>query len=149
MSILNDIKTLFQKKKAPITPIPTPKPLPKKVLIVEDEPVLLEMYYDKFTHEGYTVIRAKNGQEGLDMAVAENPDTVLLDLMMPVMDGISMLSRLRKIPQFKYLPVIVLTNAGQIENIRETQRYNNAAEFMIKSNVSLEDIVAKVKEYAG
>lgn len=118
---------------------------PKKLLIVEDEPILLEMYKDKFTHEGFHVITAENGQVGLDQVVTQKPNIILLDLMMPVMDGETMLKHLRNIPEFKTLPVFVLTNAGEAEHIRNTQLYYDAMEFLIKSNVSLEEIVAKVK----
>jgi CheY-like chemotaxis protein len=66
--------------------------------------------------------------------------------MMPVMDGKAMLRRLREIPEFKTLPVIVLTNAGDVDSIRETRLYYDANEFLIKSNVSTEDILKTVKD---
>lgn len=119
----------------------------KKVLIVEDETLLANALETKFKNEGYTVLRAGNGQAGLDMVVSQKPDIVLLDLMMPVMDGKIMLKRLREIPEFKFLPVIVLTNAGDIDSIRETRSYYNASDFLIKSNVTPEDILTKVRDY--
>ena len=142
MKIINDLKTILSKE--PEQEFKT-KQLPKKILIVEDDNILLEMYHDKFIKEGFDVTTAVNGKIGLEKAINEKPDIILLDLMMPVMDGKQMLSKLREFPQFKRLPVIILTNAGQIDNIKETQRYNNACEFLIKSNVSIENIVQKVK----
>jgi two-component system, OmpR family, response regulator ResD len=124
-----------------------PEKPPIKVLFVEDEAVLREMYRDKLAHEGFDVIIASNGKDGLESAISHKPDLILLDLMMPVMDGITMLRKLREIPEFKKLPVIVLTNAGEIENIKQTQRYENASEFLIKSNVSMDDVVKKIKEW--
>jgi two-component system response regulator/two-component system chemotaxis response regulator CheY len=118
-----------------------------KVLIVEDETLLAGALETKFKNEGFEVIKAENGQVGLDMAVSQNPDIILLDLMMPVMDGKIMLKRLREIPDFKYLPVIVLTNAGDVDNMRETKRYYGASDFLIKSNVTPDDIVKKVRDY--
>lgn len=117
------------------------------VLIVEDEPILREMYRDKFVHEGFKVITGANGQEGLDLTMLHKPNIILLDLMMPVMDGKLMLHKLREIPMFKKLPVIILTNAGEVDNIKETKHYDNANEFLIKSNVSVDEVVKKVKEW--
>jgi DNA-binding response OmpR family regulator len=119
----------------------------KKILIVEDEVLLANALETKFKNEGYTVFKAANGQIGLEMVVAQKPDIVLLDLMMPVMDGKIMLKRLREIPEFKFLPVIVLTNAGDVDSIRETRSYFNASDFLIKSNVTPEDILNKVRDY--
>ena len=142
MSVIEDVKTIFGKPKQRIH---VNKEKPKKVLIVEDDEILLEMYRDKFINEGYSVITAANGKEGLEKTIEEKPNIILLDLMMPVMSGQQMLRRIREYPQFKRLPVIVLTNAGEVENIRETKRYDDACDFLIKSNVDIEDIVKKVK----
>ncbi len=148
MGVLEDIKILYGNKKKSGQSVVTKKSKPlKKVLIVEDEPFLQEMYRDKFKHEGFAVIVADNGKDGLEKAIKDKPDIILLDLMMPVMDGKSMLRKLRGIPEFKTLPVIVLTNAGEVENIRETQHFDNANEFLIKSNVNIDDVVKKVKHW--
>jgi DNA-binding response OmpR family regulator len=91
----------------------------KKVLIVEDEKALADALEMKLKHEGFAVARAANGQEGLEAVLSFSPDVILLDLMMPVMDGKTMLRKLRDLPQFKTLPIIVLTNAGTVDNIRK------------------------------
>jgi DNA-binding response OmpR family regulator len=119
----------------------------KKVLIVEDEAILADAMEISLKDEGFDVLRAANGQLGLDMAIANKPDIVLLDLLMPVMDGKTMLHKLREIPEFKILPVIVLTNAGDADNMRETKFYDNANAFLIKSNVTPGDIVNQVKTF--
>src|SRR5690348_5838633 len=80
----------------------------KKILIVEDDMMLSSALELKFKHENFTVLKAVNGQEGLAMIQANKPNIVLLDLMMPVMDGKTMLHRLREIEEFKFLPVVVL-----------------------------------------
>jgi DNA-binding response OmpR family regulator len=118
----------------------------KKIMIVEDEKVLADALEIKFQHEGFKVFKAENGQVGLDMIKQNKPDIVLLDLMMPVMDGKTMLRRLRETPDFKYLPVVVLTNAGEVDNIKETKQYDNASAFLIKSNINPEDVVKVVKD---
>lgn len=142
MSFIDDVQIAIGKKKQKGQSAPS-----KKLLVVEDEPILREMYRDKFVHEGYEVFVAENGQVGLEKIISQKPDVVLLDLMMPVMDGETMLRKLRDLPEFRTMPVLVLTNAGEIENLRHAKLYYNALEFMVKSNVSLEEIVAKVNEY--
>lgn len=144
MGILDNIQILAGKKKIPITPLPPNTPQ-RTILIVEDEKPLVTVLKDRFEREGFKVLTASNGQEGLTEVISHKPDIVLLDLLMPVMDGKVMLSKLRDMPEFKTLPVAVLTNAGEVENIHHTQTLNNAISFMIKSNVTLDQIVERVK----
>ncbi len=118
----------------------------KKVLIVEDEKILGDALESKFKHEGFITLRAFNGQEGLDQCNKEHPHFILLDLMMPVMDGKTMLRFLRENKDFATLPVIVLTNAGDLENIRQTQMYYGATDFLIKSDTNTDDLVERVKK---
>lgn len=117
----------------------------KKVLIVEDDAYLRDFYVELLKTEGFAVVTAENGQKGYDMVVAEKPDLVMTDLMMPVMDGKQMLHNIRLLPEFKMLPIIVLTNAGSVDNLTETKVYNNASDFLIKANVQPNEIVAKIK----
>jgi DNA-binding response OmpR family regulator len=150
MGFIDNIKVLAGQKKFPEKPRPTTHLLtPKKVLIVEDEKPLADTLETEFENAGFAVIKAENGQVGLDLVKSEKPGLVILDLLMPVMDGKIMLRRMREIPQFRHTPVIVLTNAGEIENIRETQTYSGAEEFLIKSNVSMEEIIVKAKNLMG
>jgi two-component system alkaline phosphatase synthesis response regulator PhoP len=144
MSFLNNLKGLYGNKQTPQTDAPTQTTVQKKLLVVEDEKLLADALEIKFKNAGFMVFRATNGQEGLESAVANKPDIVLLDILMPQMDGKEMLSKLREIPEFKSLPVVVLTNAGTVENIHEMKFYDNASEFLIKSNVTPEDILQKV-----
>jgi DNA-binding response OmpR family regulator len=126
-------------------PPPSIAAQPKKVLIVEDEAILADALEITLKDEGFEVLRAANGQIGLETAIANKPNIVLLDLLMPVMDGKTMLHKLREIPEFKTLPVVVLTNAGDADNMRETKFYDNAAAFLIKANVTPGDIANQVK----
>jgi len=153
MGLLNNIKILFNNKDTAAQPVSqdnqsgsTQLPPQKKVLIVEDEEVLADALEMKFKHENFQVFKAENGQVGLDMIQANRPDIILLDLMMPVMDGKTMLHKLREIPEFKYLPVVILTNAGDVESIKQTKTYDNASAFLIKSNINPEDAITIVKE---
>lgn len=118
-----------------------------RVLIVEDEPDLSAALTEKLTSAGFSVAQASNGQIGLDTAVTFKPEVILLDLMMPVMDGKTMLRKLRELPQFEKLPVIVLTNAGSVDNMTDTKLYNGAVDFLIKSNVDLDKVVTKINSF--
>ncbi|HYK08777.1 MAG TPA: response regulator, partial [Candidatus Eisenbacteria bacterium] len=80
----------------------------KKVIIVEDDKALANVLEDKLKSEGFSVTKAVNGEEGLTVIKTVKPNLIILDLMMPVMGGQAMLHRLRDIPEFKLLPVIVL-----------------------------------------
>jgi DNA-binding response OmpR family regulator len=147
MGLINDIQVLTSKEKDE-----KPKEVPsrangKKLLIVEDEKPLLNVLSDRFSREGYDIFKAENGKVGLELAQKHHPDVILLDLLMPVMDGKSMLVMLRDVEELKKIPVIVLTNAGEVENIKITKRYFDAVEFLIKSNVTLDEIVTRVKDF--
>lgn len=146
MNVIDDIQILTGKKKDPR--LQSPPPPAKKVLIVEDDPSLANILNERLTEEGFAVMRAANGQQGLEIASNYHPNIILLDLLMPVMNGKDMLRKLREFPACKDIPVIVLTNAGEIENIRETQFFSDAIEFLIKSNVTMDEIVEKVKTHS-
>jgi len=143
------ILDFFSKKRgqqaAPEQTTPPPATA-KKILIVEDDAYIRDAYAEILTGEGYEVNTADNGMVGLDLVKSYKPNLILLDLMLPIMDGKQMLVQVRKIPEFKTLPVIILTNAGTVENERETTFYNNADAFFIKSNVNPGEIVDKVKK---
>lgn len=86
-----------------------------KVAIVEDDQVIAQMYRIKFESEGYDVENAENGKLGLEMIEKTKPDIILLDLMMPEMNGDEMLKALRTAPWGKDIKVIILTNVGEQE----------------------------------
>jgi DNA-binding response OmpR family regulator len=146
MGILDNIRILSGNKQITDSPAPTETASKKKVLIVEDEKMLSDALAFKLSNSGFDVLTAENGQIGLELAVSQKPNLILLDLMMPVMDGKAMLRRLREFPQFKTIPVIVLTNAGDVHSMMETKTYYNANEFLIKSNVTPDQIVKKIRE---
>lgn len=122
--------------------------LSKKILVIEDEAPLLQVLIDKITSEGFSVLGAKNGEEGLELALKEHPDLILLDIIMPVMDGMSMLYELRKDPWGNSVPVILLTNLSDAERVAEALRLK-VYDFLVKSDWKLEDLVKKVKEKLG
>lgn len=117
----------------------------KKVLIVEDEDMLAKALEMKLTHDGFAVMTAADGQQGLQAAQSFLPDVLLVDIMMPVMDGKAMVKQLRQLPQFKTTPVIILTNAGTVENMEEAKMGLGISDFLIKSNVNLDEVAAKIR----
>ena len=119
-----------------------------KILIVEDEPAMLDVLSTKLTQAGLTVIIAENGQEGLNLALIQHPDLILLDIIMPVMDGMTMLRELRKDSWGRSAKVVLLTNlseAGKADESFEQGVYD----YLVKSDWKLEDIVNKVKGKLG
>jgi DNA-binding response OmpR family regulator len=147
MGIFDNLKILTGKKVDDVVPENSfTAPTKKKVLIVEDEKMLSDALAFKLTNSGFTVLTAENGEIGLEIAVAQKPDIILLDLMMPIMDGKTMLRKLRDFPQFKTLPVIILTNAGDVHNMMETKTYYNANDFLIKSNITPNLVVKKIQD---
>ena len=126
-----------------------PVSLGKKILIVEDEAPLRNAISDILTFEGFTVFQAKNGQEGLDIALKEHPDLTLLDLMMPVMDGLTMLERLRQADAWgKNAPVILLTNINDPDKVAKATEAGTY-DFLVKSDWNIEDVVRKIKGKLG
>lgn len=123
--------------------------LNKKILIVEDETPLRNAVSDILTFEGFTVFQAKNGQEGLDIALQEHPDLTLLDLMMPIMDGLTMLEKLRQDqPWGAQAAVILLTNINDPEKVAQATEAGSY-DFLVKSDWNIEDVVKKIKGRLG
>lgn len=117
----------------------------KKILIIEDEDVLIDALFDKFTGSGFEVIKAKDGQEGYTSAIKHHPDLILLDIIMPVMDGMSMLEKLRSDPWGKDVKVILLTNLSDPGKVKQSLS-KGVRDYLIKSDWKLDDIVKKVRE---
>src|SRR5688572_33132735 len=90
-----------------------------KVLIVDDDAFLSGIYATKLELEGFQVVSARDGEEGLKAAMREKPDLILLDVLMPKLDGFEVLKRLKAEAEFKATPVIMLTNLGQKEDIEK------------------------------
>ncbi len=120
----------------------------KKILIVEDEGPMRRAVRDKFAREGFKVYEAKNGEEGLHVAFAEHPDIILLDVMMPIMDGLEMLHEVRKDIWGKTVPVVLLTNLSDTDKVASALE-DGASGFLVKSDWKIEDVVKKVEEVLG
>lgn len=117
----------------------------KTILVVEDDRALLNALEVKLTAEGFTVVSARDGKEGLDVALKVHPDLILLDLVMPVMDGISMLKFLRKDKWGVNVPVIILTNLNEPAKMSAALTLNTY-QYLVKADTPLKDIVKQIKE---
>lgn len=117
----------------------------KKILIVEDDLMLLNVLAEKLVKDGFEVFKAKDGEEGLTECFSKQPDLILLDVIMPKMDGVTMLKKLREEEKFVATPVILLTNVGYGPQIDEAIKHG-VQDFLVKANWRLEDVVAKVKQ---
>lgn len=119
----------------------------KKILIVEDDESIQKAISDYFANQQLTVLEAKNGEEGFETATKEHPDLILLDILMPKMDGMVMLKKLREDKWGKSVPVIILTNVNpNTSSVINSVMDNKPAYYLVKSDVKLEGIIDKVKE---
>jgi CheY-like chemotaxis protein len=116
----------------------------KKILLVEDEKSIIVPLKKVLQRNGYDITMSGNGQEGLEKALSEKPDLILLDVIMPVMDGITMFKNLREDPWGKNAKVIMLTNLADPQSAAESKTLKSNG-YLIKTNLKLEDVVQKVK----
>jgi len=116
------------------------------ILLIEDDQVLIEMYTEKFRKEGFHFLVAKNGEEGLKTALHKHPDLILLDILMPKMNGAQVLSKLREDSWGTRVPVIVLTNVDEYNDMVMNIAENKPEYYLIKAENAPEDIVKVVKK---
>lgn len=116
------------------------------ILLIEDEEMLANMYETKFKNEGFDIRKALDGETGLKMAAEAKPDIILLDIIMPKLDGFSVLKKIKENDKLKNVPVILLTNLGQDEDIKKGQTLG-ATGYLVKANLTPIEVVNKVKEY--
>ncbi len=116
----------------------------KKVLIIEDELDLRETMAEAVAEAGFEVLTAENGDQGLRLALSEKPDLILLDIIMPVMDGHETLEKLRQDSWGENAKVIVLTAMDDVQNIGLAHA-GKISDYIIKAHASLEDIITKVR----
>jgi len=118
----------------------------KKILIVEDDKAFLWILKQSFASQGFTVVSAEDGEDGLKMAEAEKPDLMLLDIMMPKMDGIEVAKQMKL--KGVNIPIIFLTNMSDMEHMSKALE-TLPSDYIIKSDVPIDKIVAGVKKKLG
>jgi len=118
----------------------------KKILIVEDDVMIRSMYEAKLKQEGYFIFTADSGTQAIDLAIKERPDIILLDIILPQLDGFSVLQEIRNSDTMKDIPVIMLTNLGTSED-REKGKKLGATDYLVKANLTPAQVGEKIKEY--
>ncbi len=120
----------------------------KKILIIEDEEILLELLQKKLIKEGYEVSIGKNGVEGLEKVKEEIPDLILLDIIMPKMGGFEVMKELQKSDKFSKIPIIIISNSGQPIELDLAQKLG-ARDWLIKTDFDPQEVIDKVIKQIG
>lgn len=121
---------------------------PKHVLLVEDDVFLSGIYQKKFEMEGFKISTSDNGEKGLADAKKKQPDIILLDILLPKLDGFAVLEGLKADSSTKEIPVILLTNLGQKDDV-EKGIDMGAEDYLIKVHFKPSEVVAKVRKVLG
>jgi len=118
----------------------------KKVLLIEDDKDQILLYQTKFELSGYAFVAAENGLEGLKLATKENPDIILIDLLMTGMGGIEVLGKLKKNPKTKNIPAIIVTNLDKHELAKKAMSLG-ALDFIVKSKIPLREMMSRIENH--
>jgi two-component system, OmpR family, alkaline phosphatase synthesis response regulator PhoP len=118
----------------------------KKILLVEDDQMISGMYKIKFQQAGYEVVIAENGKDAIEMAADINPDIILLDIILPMVDGFGALEAIKKEPKSKNVPVIMLTNLGTDEDIAKGKELG-ATDYLVKASLTPGEVLGKIEQY--
>lgn len=117
----------------------------KKILIVEDDKFFRDLVSQKISQEGFDVVEAADAKKALEMLPAEKPSLIILDLILPGMDGFEFLETVKGDAKFKDIPVIILSNLGQKEEIEKGITLG-AEDFLVKVNFTPDEVAEKIKE---
>lgn len=117
----------------------------QKILIIDDDPFILEMYVLKFKEEGFKIETAKDGKEGLKKIKEYEPDVVLLDIVMPIMDGFDVIRSLKRENVQTKAKIVLLTNLGQKDDVERGMQLG-AHDYIIKAHFTPSEVVKKVKD---
>lgn len=115
------------------------------VLLIEDEHALVEALARKLKQAGFNVLKATQGEEGLEMSLSHHPDLIVLDLLLPRMDGMTVLKKLRDDKWGSTAQVLVLTNFSDVKKMEETEKLG-VREYMVKTEFKIGEVVTKIKE---
>lgn len=115
-----------------------------KILIIEDDKFLRELISRKLTKEGYDIEEAIDGEQGVKKVLEVKPDLVLLDLILPGMNGFEVLEKVKDNPKVSKIPIIILSNLGQKDEVEKGLKLG-AIDFLIKAHFTPEEIVDKIK----
>lgn len=119
----------------------------KKILVVEDEPDMRQALAESLKHEGFEVIEAANGGEGLEEAIARRPDLIILDILMPKVGGMEMMKKLRQHNAWgRKVPIIMLTNLSADDKIMQGIVEDQPSYYFVKSDWKIPNVIEKVRE---
>ncbi len=116
----------------------------KHILLVEDDEFLAELYATKISLEGFTVSLASDGEKGIKLIKEKKPDLVLLDIVLPKMDGFEVLSKIKADKQTANIPVILLTNLSQKDEVKKGLEFG-AVDYLIKAHFMPSEVIKKIK----
>jgi len=122
------------------------EPGKKVILLIEDDPFLVGIYREKLEIEGYNVLIAEDGLQGLNYAISQKVDLILLDILIPKLSGIDLLVRLRQDEKGKDVPVIALTNLSGSDDEEKIRSYG-VKDYLVKSNYTPGQVVEVIKKY--
>lgn len=120
----------------------------KKILLVEDDQALANVYVDRLKLEGFDVKHVANGEEALSTAVAYRPELIILDVMMPKINGFDVLDILRNTPETMNVRIIMLTALSQAEDQAKAERLG-VDDYLVKSQVVIGDVVQRIRQHLG
>jgi len=118
----------------------------KKVLLIEDEPALVDLYKLKFTKEGFNVITALDGESGMQFARIEKPDFIILDILLPVRNGIAFLKKLRSEPEISKIPVFVFSCLDE-QDVKKQAYDLGVEDYILKTKYTPDQLVNEIKSY--
>ncbi len=120
----------------------------KKILVVEDDRFLRELITQKLAREGYDVSEAVDGEDGVKKAEEKKPDVILMDLILPGIDGFEAITKIKEKPNFEKTPIIILSNLGQRDDIERGLKLG-AVDFLVKAHFTPGEIIEKIEKVLG
>ncbi|MEI6420449.1 MAG: response regulator [bacterium] len=120
----------------------------RKVMIVEDDKFFISLISKKLSDNGLPVIAANDGKSALELVVKENPDIIILDIMLPDMDGFEILKQIKQLPERINIPVVFLSNLGSREDIMKGKELG-ATNFLIKATVTMDEVLQEIVRILG
>lgn len=116
------------------------------IILVDDDPLIIRMYQKKLSSDGYSVQTAVNGEEAINLVMKKKPDIMLLDVMMPTMNGVETLKALKAKPETSDIPVIFLTNLGDSKEDMQKAKDLGALDYLVKADVELSELSERVEK---
>jgi len=122
------------------------KNMAKTILVIEDDQFLRELMVRKIVSEGYNSLETETGEEGIEMIKKEKPDLVLLDIILPGIDGVEVLKKIKEDPNVKSIPIVILSNLAGPEEIERGLKLG-AVDYLVKAHLTPREIIEKIREY--